>query len=216
MPTLNLLESLTLTEFWNIDEFAPYDMQPYYYSPIQTNVVLDAANPILEIINIPVGSMIADPPLNTAPYDSSFIINGNGDEITFKVVNGIPTIYNYYAQEAGYSIIIESQEYIEGEVNRINSVISVYLYDVFESTINFSILLQYASIQNGILTGNVDLFYDETLDSSYLLNVNEIISSYSVVSTDIANRKAVIRVDKSIDNLKPPLNRLFLNFDKTP
>lgn len=216
MPTLNLLNSITPTGLWNTDTLAPYDMQPYDYSLIQTNIVLDALNPLIEITNIPVGAMIANPPLDTAPYDSSFMITDGGDEITFKVVNGIPTIYSYYVPTAGYSTIIESQEYIEGEINRINAVIAVYLNEVLEFTFNSSVLLQYASIQNGILTGDVDLLYNETLDTSRLLTVNEIASSYSVVSTDIPNRKAIIRVNGNIDNLKPPLNRLFLNFDKTP
>jgi len=216
MPLLNLLESITPTGEWNTDTLAPYDMQPYDFSLIQTDVVLDAANPILEITNIPVGAMIADPPNDTAPYDSSFMRTDYDEEVVFKVINGIPTIYSYYIPTAGYSTTIDSQEYIEGEVNRINAAISVYLNEVLEFTFNSSVILQYASIQNGILTGDVDLFIDEMLDTSRLLLVNEIASSYSVISKDPANRKATIRVNGNIENLKPPLNRLFLNFDKTP
>ena len=210
MPTLNLLNSITPTGLWNTDSIAPYNMQPYDFSLIQTNVVLDAANPILEITNIPVGAMIADPPNDTAPYDSSFIKADNNYEIIFKVIDSVPVIQRFERPEENHVGIIY-QQYLE-EDNIISGSVEFYVDEILDYSIYYSLDLQLTSIQNGILIGIVNFIGV----SSNLLLVNEIASSYSVVSKDPANRKATIRVNGNIDNLKPPLNRLFLNFDKTP
>ena len=68
--------------------------------------------------------------------------------------------------------------------------------------------------ENDIILGSIT-FYDGGLIPGNFFP-NEIQSSYSVISKDLANRKAIIRVNANIENLRPPLNRLFLSFDRTP
>jgi hypothetical protein len=223
MTTLNLLNSIVPTGSWNTDSIAPYNMQPYDYSEIAANVVLDSLNPILEITNIPVGAMIANPPTQTAPYDSSFMEIDGRDLLYFRIIDGIPVVEVIPSADnaAYYLYVITAPQNYNPETKNITATVSFYLdVDTVEVTYDIEIDLQLTYIQDGILNGDVNYSIDFGsnifTDGPILLRPNEILSSYSVVSTDIANRKATIRVDKSIENLRPPLNRLFLNFDKTP
>jgi len=215
MTTLNLLSSITPTGDWLTDSSFPYDMQPYDYSPIKVDVVLDSENPILEITNIPVGAMIANPPLETPPYDSSMIVFYDGSRVCkaiFKFQDDEIVLYEILTP--GYVVNI-STEYT---LDNTSVLVNVYITDIYNTPIDDYIMYFYfdlISVINGIPTDMVSFDVNGVFGSELLL-INEIASSYSVVSTDIANRRATIRVDKSIENLAPPLNRLFLRFDKTP
>lgn len=226
MPTLNLLNSITPTGDWLTDPSAPYDMQPYDYSQIAANVVLDALNPIIEITNIPSGAMIADAPSETPPYISSIIEEPDFYKFIFEQTYQ-PTVIDMVPYQYEPDFILTKGD-TNSSYNNQTKVLTFTFTLIHTSLLNpplsnytttHTYYFDLSSIyyDNNIILGECS-YYSDGNAMPYVVSfaANEIQSSYSVVSTDIANRKATIRVDKSIENLAPPLNRLFLRFDKTP
>ena len=93
MSILNINNSITNTGTWQIQGSNPYNMPSGNYALIGS-VTLDSNNPILEIINIPSGSMISSIPSTSNTIQSSYSVLSTDFDNNSAVISVNPNIAN--------------------------------------------------------------------------------------------------------------------------
>ena len=93
MSILNINNSMTPTGNWGFKGSNPYDTPSGDYGLIGS-VTLDSNNPIVEIINIPAGSMISSIPSTDSAIQSSYSVLSTNFENNSAVISVNPNIAN--------------------------------------------------------------------------------------------------------------------------